>query len=51
MNGQKPITVLMNHGKNSFDIQVGHPGALQTVQINLTSSFDGLALPSSAVSP
>ena len=46
----KVFTILMGQGKNSFNIEVGTKEKYQTIVIDLTSSFDGLALPANAVS-
>lgn len=44
-------TLLMDKGKNSFQVEIGTKDQKQSVRVNLTSSFDGFALPSFDVSP
>ena len=41
----------MDKGKNSFEVKIGTSEDYQLVKVNLTSSFDGIALPSDIVSP
>ena len=45
------ITVLLDQGKNTLSVEVGTKDEPQKITVDLTSSFDGLALPSSKVSP
>ena len=42
--------ILLDRGKNSFSIMVGSGKTAQKMYINLTNSFDGLALPSKEIS-
>ena len=49
--GKPQYSILMDKGKNSFEIMIGTVEDYQLVKVNLTSSFDGLALPSNFVSP
>ena len=44
-------TILLDHGKNTLTVDVGTIENPQKITLDLTSSFDGLALPSSFVSP
>jgi hypothetical protein len=45
------FTILLDHGKNTLTIDVGTIENPQKISLDLTSSFDGLALPSKIVSP
>lgn len=47
---EEVFIIELTRGKNSFPLLVGEEGNQQTIMVNLTSSFDGIALPSREVS-
>ena len=51
LQGSNQIYTFFLSGKNSFELRVGTVDKYQIIHINLTTSFDGFALPANDVSP